>query len=164
MHRRRPGVAGVALAAAIFAPASLSAQTPPTCTQLNTDPAYGLAGNAVVIQHSTTLVPAAGTNPAYCRVDFVVSERGGPEFGYAPGEIQRIGLRVGLPANTADGGSGGGPDGQGAWNGKVRNLGGGGLLGVVGPVTLATNARYVGSSTDSGHVGPDPAFGVIQAT
>src|SRR5262245_14946782 len=114
--------------------------------------------------HSTTLVPGAGTATAYCRVEFIVSERGGPAFGYAPGEIQQIGLRVGLPANSADGGSGGGPDGEGAWNGKVRNLGGGGLVGIVGPVTLTTNARYVGSSTDSGHVGPDPAFGVIQAT
>jgi Tannase and feruloyl esterase len=37
-------------------------------------------------------------------------------------------------------------------------------VGAVGPVNVATNARYVGSSTDSGHVGPDPAFGVIQAT
>src|SRR5262245_8194590 len=114
--------------------------------------------------HSTTLVPGAGTATAYCRVEFIVSERGGHAFGYAPGEIQQIGLRVGLPANSADGGSGGGPDGEGAWNGKVRNLGGGGLVGIVGPVTLTTNARYVGSSTDSGHVGPDPAFGVIQAT
>src|SRR5262245_6262052 len=114
--------------------------------------------------HSTTLVPGAGTATAYCRVEFIVSERGGPAFGYAPGEIQQIGLRVGLPANSADGGSGGGVDGQGAWNGKVRNLGGGGLVGSVLPVNVATNARYVGSSTDSGHVGMDPAFGVIQAT
>jgi feruloyl esterase len=136
----------------------------PTCAQLNTDPAYGLVGNPVVIEKSSTLVPPAGANPAYCRVDFVVSERGGTAFGYAAGEIQRVGLRVGLPANTADGGSGGGPDGQGAWNGKVRNLGGGGLVGAVGGVTAATNARYVGSSTDSGHTGNDPSFGVIQAT
>ena len=136
----------------------------PTCAQLNTDPAFGLAANPVVITHSTTLVPAVGTNPAFCRVDFVVSERGGPAFGYAAGEIQQIGLRVGLPVNTANGGSGGGVDGQGAWNGKVRNLGGGGLAGVLSAVQPATNARYVGSSTDGGHTGMDPAFGVIQAT
>src|SRR4030095_16574933 len=90
----------------------------PTCAQLDTDPAFGVAGNAVVIAHSTTLVPAVGANPAYCRVDFLVSERGGTAFGYAAGEIQQVGLRVGLPSNTADGGSGGGVDGQGAWNGK----------------------------------------------
>ena len=164
MRRRRFGMAGFTVTLGVLAASSASGQTPPTCAQLNTNPAYGLAGNPVVIQHSATLVPAAGTNPAYCRVDFVVSERGGPQFGYAVGEIQRVGLRVGLPANTSDGGSGGGAAGQGAWNGRVRNLGGGGLVGAVGGVTAATNARYVGSSTDSGHTGNDPSFGVIQAT
>ena len=164
MHRRRLGLAGLTLVLTSFAPPVVFGQMPPTCAQLNTDPAHGLAGNPVVIQHITTLVPASGSNPAYCRVEFVVSERGGPQFGYAVGEIQRIGLRVGLPANTSDSGTGGGPGGQGAWNGKVRNLGGGGLVGFVGSVTAATNARYVGSSTDSGHTGSDPSFGVIQAT
>jgi feruloyl esterase len=164
MHRRRFSVVGFTVASVALAASSAFGQTPPTCAQLNTDPAYGLQGNPVVIQHATTLVPAAGANPAYCRVDFVVSERGGPQSGYAAGEIQRIGLRVGLPANTSDGGTGGGAAGQGAWNGKVRNLGGGGLVGAVGGVTAATNARYVGSSTDSGHTGNDPSFGVIQTT
>jgi Tannase and feruloyl esterase len=161
---RRLGLICLTLVPGTLAAGSASGQTPPSCAQLNTDPAYGLAGNAVVVQHSTTLVPAAGPNPAYCRVDFVISERGGTEFGYAAGEIQRIGLRVGLPANTSDGGTGGGAAGQGAWNGKVRNLGGGGLAGAVGSVTAATNARYVGSSTDGGHSGNNPDFGVIQAT
>ena len=36
-------------------------------------------------------------------------------------------------------------------------------MGAVGPVTTATNAHYVGSSTDSGHAGSDPAFGVISS-
>ena len=148
--------------AVAFTALAAEAQVLPTCAQLNTDPANGLAGNPTVIFHTTTLVPAAGSNPAYCRVDFVVSERGGPAFGYAIGEIQRVGLRVGLPANPTDGGTGG-EAGLGAWNGKLRNLGGGGLVGAVGSVTAATNARYVGSSTDSGHTGGDPAFGVIQA-
>ena len=164
MHRRRFGIAGFTVTLVILAASSAFGQTAPTCAQLRTDPAYGLQANPVVIQHSTTLVPAAGANPAYCRVDFVVSERGGPQSGYALGEIQRIGLRVGLPANSSDGGTGGGAAGEGAWNGKVRNLGGGGLVGAVGGVTAATNARYVGSSTDSGHTGNDPSFGVIQAT
>jgi hypothetical protein len=117
MHDPRFSLPALVLVASVLAPVAGFAQTPPTCAQLNTDPAYGLAGNPVVIQHSTTLVPAAGANPAYCRVDFVVSERGGPQSGYATGEIQRIGLRVCLPANTADGGAGGGAAGQGAWNG-----------------------------------------------
>lgn len=165
MLQRQLGLAGCIVNLVIVAASSASAQTPPTCAQLNTDQAYGLEGNPVVIQHSTTLVPAAGSNPAYCRVDFVVSERGGPQSGYAIGEIQRIGLRVGLPANSSDEGTDGDPvAGEGAWNGKVRNLGGGGLVGAVGGVTAATNARYVGSSTDSGHTGNDPSFGVIQET
>ena len=50
--------------------------------------------------------------------------------------------------SAADGGVGGV---QGAWNGKLRNLGGGGTVGSVGAVTAATNTNYVGSSTDSGH-------------
>jgi hypothetical protein len=129
MHRRQAGVAGCTVALMIVAASPASAQAPPTCAQLAADAVYGLEGNPVVIQHSATLVPASGSNPAYCRVDFVVSERGGPEFGYAVGEIQRIGLRVGLPANSSDGGTDGDPvAGEGAWNGKVRNLGGGGLV------------------------------------
>jgi hypothetical protein len=164
MRVQRGFFAGFIFTAMTVAADALYAQTPPTCAQLNLDPVHGLAGNPVVIQHFTALVPAVGSSPAYCRVDFVVSERGGPESGYAPGEIQRIGLRVGLPANTSDGGTGGGPDGEGAWNGKVRNLGGGGLAGAVGSVTAATNARYVGSSTDGGHTGNNPEFGVIQQT
>ena len=135
---RRPlivigGVLGVTASAS-----TVLAQPPPTCAALNTDPAYGLVGNPVVIQRSTTLVTG---NPAHCRVDVTVSERGGPQFGYADGEIQRIVIRVGLPVNSTDGGSGGGLLGEGAWNGKIRNLGGGGFLGAVGSVTAATNAR-----------------------
>ena len=162
MKRRSVGLSGLVLGLVTFGSSVASAQGP-TCVQLNTNPAYGFAGDPTVIVHTTTLVPPAGANPAYCRVDFTISERGGPEFGYAVGEIQRIGLRVGLPANMADGGTGG-AFGLGAWNGKVRNIGGGGLVGSVGSVTAATNARYVGSSTDSGHVGNVNTFGVIQAT
>ena len=100
----------------------------------------------------------------HCQVDLVISEREGPEFGYAPGQKQRVAIRVGLPLSAADGGSGGGPDGQGSWNGKVRNLGGGALVGSIASTAVlpATQARYVGSFTDSGHEGMDPAFGVIQ--
>jgi feruloyl esterase len=53
----------------------------------------------------------------------------------------------------------------GAWNGKVQNLGGGGLVGNLGSVIPATIAGYVGSSTDSGHtVAENPGFAVIQET
>jgi feruloyl esterase len=158
-------MSGLVAGVIAFVPAAASAQAPPTCAQLNTDPFLGFAGNPTVIAHTTTLVAATGNNRAYCRVDFTVSERGGPEHGYAVGEIQRVVLRVGLPLNSSDGGTGGGPLGEGAWNGKVQNLGGGGLVGSVGGVTSATNAGYVGSSTDSGHpASENPGFGVIQAT
>src|SRR5262245_26210116 len=102
MHRRRFGLVGFSICLAFIAtPTAAFAQA--TCAQLNTNPALGLAGDPTIIQHTTTLVPPAGSNPAYCRVDFVVSERGGPANGYAIGEVQRVVLRVGLPANTADG-------------------------------------------------------------
>ncbi|MBO0751212.1 MAG: tannase/feruloyl esterase family alpha/beta hydrolase, partial [Bradyrhizobiaceae bacterium] len=74
-------------------------------------------------------------------------------------------IGIGLPLNAADGGTGGV---QGAWNGKIQNLGGGGLIGSVGATTSATDAGYVGSSTDGGHtvaeIGPVGNFGIIQAT
>jgi hypothetical protein len=145
-------------AAVISTPASAV----PTCAQLGSNPAYGLVGRADVLTPTTTLVAAAGANAAYCRVDFVVSERGGTANGYADGQVQRVTLRIGLPLSPADGGSG---RTIGAWNKKVRNIGGGGLVGSVGAVTNATNNGYVGSSTDSGHTSAEnPNFAVIQST
>ena len=143
--QQRLVLSGITLGALAFVPAAALAL--PTCSQLATDPANGLAGNPIIISPTATLVPAAGSNAAYCRVDFILSEHGGPEFGYAVGQQQRVTLRVGLPLNSADGGTGGV---QGAWNGKTRNLGGGGCVGSVGSVTSATNTGYVGSSTDGG--------------
>ena len=67
MHRRRFGMAGFTVTLVLIAASSAFGQIAPTCAQLNTDPAYGLAGNPVVIQHSTTLVPASGPNPAHDR-------------------------------------------------------------------------------------------------
>ncbi|HYL23217.1 MAG TPA: tannase/feruloyl esterase family alpha/beta hydrolase, partial [Burkholderiales bacterium] len=95
-----------------------------------------------------------------CEANFIYSARGGPADGYAVGQNQRIGIRVGFPLNSAD--TNGGPS---AWNGKVRNIGGGGLQGGLSAVTSATNTGYVGSNTDTGHPTQDnPNFPVIQAT
>lgn len=174
MRRRWLARLGLAIGGLTITPVMAAAQLP-TCADLGTNPAYGLAGNPTVSLNPsfttlTTFVTPPPTVPVpvpvpYCRVDFIVSERGGPEAGYALGENQRVVLRVGLPANSADGGTGGTLDGEGAWNGRVQNLGGGGLVGNVGQVTAATNQRYVGSSTDSGHpASENPGFGVIQAT
>jgi hypothetical protein len=108
----------------------------------------------------TALVPATSTPPnaARCEAKFIFSSRGGPADGYAVGQHQRIGIVVGFPLNSLDGGV------QGAWNGKVRNIGGGGLQGNLSSITAATNTGYVGSNTDTGHQTGSPAFAVIQDT
>lgn len=82
---------------------------------------------------TSVVVPAAGSTPAYCRVD----------LEEVPG-TPVVKIRVGLPMT--------------GWNGKIRNLGGGGCVGSVGSVTTAINTGYVGSATDTGHSGGcDPA-------
>src|SRR2546421_5512050 len=93
----------------------------------------------------TTLVPATSTPPnaARCEAKFIYSARGGPRDGYAVGQNQRIGIVVGFPLNTLDGGSGAV---QGAWNGKVRNIGGGGPPGQLQFVNPGANTRPRGST------------------
>ena len=116
-----------ALLLAALLPAATPASALPRCEEI--------AASIPELQSiSSVLVPAAGTTAAYCRVDLKY--------------VREINIRVGLPLSTADGGAGGV---QGAWNGKLRNLGGGGTVGNVGSVTAATNTGYVGSSTDGGH-------------
>jgi hypothetical protein len=150
MYPQRIGLAALAAAllpALTLAPTMAAAQLA-TCVWLGTDPSFGLVGNPQLSAVSSTLVPAAGANAAYCQVNITVSSESGVEFGYLPGQVEHIRVRVGLPLNTADGGAGGV---QGAWNGKQRDLGGGGYAGIVGAVTSATNGGYVGTSTDTGH-------------
>lgn len=172
--------ASLALASALLGSAALAPAiafaAPPRCVELALNPTYGLAGNANItattsdnqgiLSPSATIVPATGTNAAYCNVQIQFSSKSGPGDGYAPGESQTIGIGIGLPLNSSDGGTGGV---QGAWNGKVENLGGGGLIGTIGSTTAATNAGFVGSSTDGGHNtsqngGSAGNFGVIQSS
>ncbi len=130
----------------------------PKCTDLATNPTYGLAGNPIIVSPTSTIVPAGSGHAAYCEVNFTYSSRGYPEYPYAPTppyNVQQAKIRVGLPLNSTDGGSGGV---QGAWNGRTQGLGGGGCVGSVGSVTSATDAGYVGSSTDAGHVGSSCLF------
>jgi hypothetical protein len=146
----------VLLAAALL-PAAASAQM--TCAALGTF----LTGKPY-IQPVNAATPLAALAPAAtpnrCEVNFIYSAKEGAEDGYAPDQPQRIVIRVGLPLNSLEGGTGGV---EGAWNGKVMNLGGGGLAGNVGAVTSATNLGYVGSSTDSGHpASENPNFAVVQ--
>ena len=151
-----------ALAALLAAPISALAQM--SCTALGAH----LASQPNVLQYvpppPALQVPLPFTQliGTRCEANFTYSSRGGPASGYAVGQNQSIGIRVGLPLNSLDGGTGGV---QGAWNGKVQNIGGGGLQGGLSPVTSATNAGYVGSNTDSGHPTTDnPNFAVIQDT
>jgi hypothetical protein len=114
------------------------------CSQLAGD-AGGLIGAPGIKSVTASIIPASGSNASHCRVDVLYGES--PE--------QNINVRVGLPLNSLDGGSGGV---QGAWNGRTQGIGGGGCSGslnVNGPV----NAGYVGSGNDTGHAGGncDPA-------
>ena len=119
---------------------------PVTCSQLAADPALGLAGNKLIKSVNSTIIPASGPNRGHCQVNVLYGES--PE--------QNINVRVGLPLNSVDGGTGGV---QGAWNGRTQGIGGGGCSGslnVVAPV----NVGYVGSGTDTGHTGGNCEPGV----
>jgi hypothetical protein len=129
-------------------PLPIAAAGLPTCVELGTDSHFGLVGNPQLSAVSSSVVPAAGANAPYCQVNITVSSECGTDFGYLAGQCEHIRVRVGLPLSTLDGGIGAV---QGAWNGRQRDLGGGGYAGVVGAVTSATNGGYVGTSTDTGH-------------
>jgi hypothetical protein len=131
----------LALGVALFAPATYAAAAP-ACTEL----AGGLLQSPGVKSATSAVVPAAGPNVAYCRVDILFGEN----------TNQNINVRVGLPLSTLDGGSGGV---QGAWNGRTQGVGGGGCTGNL-TVTAPVNTGYVGSGTDGGHVGGDCEPGV----
>ncbi|HTQ73746.1 MAG TPA: tannase/feruloyl esterase family alpha/beta hydrolase [Burkholderiales bacterium] len=139
--------------ALIAAPASAHTSPPPvSCAELATDPANGLAGNPDVKSATSKIVSASGANVAFCQVDIL--------FGTNPN--QNINIRVGLPLNARDGGTGGV---QGAWNGRTQGIGGGGCAGVTltptnNPLAAQVNAGYVGSGTDAGHTGGDCEPGV----
>ena len=101
--------------------------------------ANGIAGDPDVKSVTSTIILASGSNKSYCQVDIL----------YGTNSDQNINIRVGLPLNSLDGGSGGV---EGVWNGRTQGIGGGGCSGsltVTGPV----NAGYVGSGNDTGHSG-----------
>jgi hypothetical protein len=140
---RRISLLGSLVALALLSPSAFAAVS---CTELATNPAHGLAGNPVVKTVASMIIPASGSNASYCQVNILYGENAN----------QNINIRVGLPLNAQDGGTGGV---QGAWNGRTQGIGGGGCSGsvnVVGPV----NARYVGSGNDTGHVGGNCEPGV----
>ena len=126
-------------------PPEPAATIPITCTAL-TAAGSDLLETLGVKSAESHLVAAAGQNRAYCQVNIL--------YGTSPD--QNINVRVGLPLNSLDGGTGGV---QGGWNGRTQGIGGGGCSGslnVTGPV----NTGYVGSGSDTGHTGGDCEPGV----
>ena len=115
---------------------------PVHCAELATNPENGLAGNPTVKSVTSTIVAASGSNVSYCQVNVL----------YGTNPNQNINIRVGLPLNSLDGGSGGV---QGAWNGRTQGIGGGGCAGSLA-VNAPVNAGYVGSGNDTGHSGGNP--------
>jgi hypothetical protein len=118
---------------------------PLLCAQLAGD-AGGLVGTPGIKSVASAIVPAAGANASYCQVDVL----------YGQSAQQNINVRVGLPLNSLDGGSGGV---QGAWNGRTQGIGGGGCAGGLN-VSPPVNAGYVGSGNDTGHAGGNCEPGV----
>jgi hypothetical protein len=141
----------VLLASVLAVPSMARGAPPPTCAQLATNPAYGLAGNETITGLTSVIVPAV-TSPvahaAYCQVNFTDVSLSGPANGYVKGQTSQIRVQVGLPLSPADGGEGGV---IGAWNQRIESLGSGGFAGQVDDTTSATDAGYVGTATDTGH-------------
>lgn len=141
MSQRILHLAALAGAGALAHLGSAHAQTAPQpllCAQLAGN-AGGLAGTPGIKSITANVVPAAGNNASFCQVDVL----------YGTSAAQNINVRVGLPLNSLDGGSGGV---QGAWNGRTQGIGGGGCAGSLN-IAAPVNAGYVGSGNDTGHVG-----------
>jgi tannase/feruloyl esterase len=119
---------------------------PVSCIELATNPDNGLLGRPDVKSVESHIAPASGPNVAYCEVNIL----------YGANPDQNVNIRVGLPLNSVDGGAGGV---QGAWNGRTQGTGGGGCAGNLF-VNAPVNSGYVGSGTDTGHVGGDCGPGV----
>ena len=122
------------------------APEPVRCVDLAVDPANGLFGAPGVKSVNSQIIAASGPNVAYCQVNIL----------YGENDNQNINIRVGLPLNSVDGGTGGV---QGAWNGRTQGIGGGGCAGSLA-VNAPVNGGYVGSGNDTGHAGGDCEPGV----
>ena len=107
---------------------------PVSCAELASAPTLGSPSLSV-----SANVALSGSNVAYCQVNLL----------YSTSPEQNINIRVGLPLNSVDGGTGGV---EGAWNGRTQGIGGGGCAGSLN-VDAPVNAGYVGSGTDTGHTG-----------
>jgi hypothetical protein len=148
------GLAALALLAVMASPAAADKPSkqdpgpvsPVACADLATNPAHGLAGSPVIKSATSQIIAKSGPNAAYCQVNLL----------YSSNAQQNINIRVGLPLNSVDGGTGGL---FGAWNGRTQGIGGGGCSGSLS-VNAPVNAGYVGSGSDAGHTGGDCEPGV----
>src|SRR5262245_32521494 len=113
-HLTAISLAAVVLGLAL-APSTSEAQdrrkpsAPVACDQLADD----LLAMPFVKAATSIVTPASGPNVGYCQVNLT----------YGTNPQQNINIRVGLPLNSLDGGTGGV---QGAWNGRTQGIGGGG--------------------------------------
>jgi hypothetical protein len=156
MHsRKRPkatqrltivGFAAAIWSTVAFIPSAAMATPLPNCAGL----AAQLLKNSDILSATSAVQPATASDLSYCMVNITVSDLAGVKDGYLPHQKQMIEITIGLPLNSADGGSGAV---QGNWNGRIEDLGGGGYQGTVTllPLTTATDFGFVGSSTDTGH-------------
>jgi hypothetical protein len=145
------GLTGFAvLAPAAYAHGSKHGQPPEpvSCAALATDADNGLLGAPGVKSVTSAVIAASGPNVSYCQVNIL----------YGESDAQNINIRVGLPLNELDEGTGG-PPGMGAWNGRTQGIGGGGCAGSLN-VLSPVNAGYVGSGNDTGHAGGNCEPGV----
>ena len=139
---------GFVLLAPALSAAAKGPKGPPApvrCTDL-AGPNSDLLGTPGVKSAESHTVGVVGQNLAYCQVNIL----------YGTNPDQNINIRVGLPINSVDGGTGGV---EGAWNGRTQGIGGGGCAGSLG-VTGPVNAGYVGSGSDAGHSGGNCEPGV----
>jgi hypothetical protein len=120
------------------------APEPVPCVELATNPENGLVGAPGVKSVNSQIVPIGSVS--YCQVNIL----------YGESDAQNINIRVGLPLNSVDGGTGGV---EGAWNGRTQGTGGGGCSGSLN-VNGSVSAGYVGSGNDTGHTGGNCAPGV----
>ena len=103
----------------------------PSCSALAIDPANGLAGNPDV-KSAISFINDDG-DPHYCQVD----------IQYSTNPDQEINIRVGLPLNSEDGGSGGV---EGNWNGRsCRSW----FPGQSSPAPAASRSRNRGTVSNS---------------
>jgi hypothetical protein len=161
---QRLTLAGFAVAlvgSVAFIPSTAMATPLPNCAAL----AAQLLKNGDILSATSAVQPATASDLSYCLVSITVSDLAGVKDGYLPGQKQMIEIAIGLPLSATDGGIGGV---QGNWNGRNENLGGGGYAGSLDsggfPVTVATDAGYVGTDTDTGHESSGPDGGALDGT